>query len=119
MTIQSRKNIWRYIKNKLFPTLDNQVAPAAPISVINVQENNFVADVTETKEIFGVLTITLTISGRCINLLLLSLTGAGTDTVIIMGLLTLTTIAITHVTWIAIIQKLRKFTLEMVRWARN
>ena len=125
MAIQNRKKIWRKFKKTLCPApTNNEVIPMDQLAVINVQENNFVANEaeahpTEAKEVLSVLTITLSITGRCINLVLLSLTGAGTDTVVLMGMLTLLIMAITHIAWVVISQKLRQFTMELIAILRN
>ena len=119
MAISNRKKIWKFLKKTLCPTSNNEVIP---IAVINLQQNNFVATdteatETETKEILSVLTITLTITGHIINFVLISLIKSSTSTTRTM--LALSIMAITHISWVAISQKLRQFTMELIAPLRN
>ena len=91
------------------------------MAVINVQQNNFVANdteatETETKEILGVLTITISISAHLINLILISIIESNTSfhTSVTRNMLNLFIMAITHIAWVAISQKLRQFTMELI-----
>ena len=55
MTIQNRKQLWKQIKDRICQSSNNQVAPEAPLPVI--QEENIVA--VGTAEILNIVTISV------------------------------------------------------------
>ena len=111
MGYQNRQTMWKYLKSKLCPMSQNQVAPLA---IINVQENNYVANEaqSEAKEILSVGTMTVTIMAYMTNLFMVSQLNV-TDTVLLRNMMSLAGMAITHTVWIVISQKLRQFSLQL------
>ena len=114
MAFKNRKKIWRTLKNSLCPTTQNQVGPVA---VINVQENNFFhnANVVETEatEILSMVVINVSVCVFVVDLITLQAIDFR-DTMFIRNLLDLVTMAITHISWILISEKLRQYTKSLL-----
>ena len=110
MAFKNRKKIWRTLKNSLCPTTQNQVGPVA---VINVQENNFFHNdnvvETEATEILSMVVINVSVCVFIVDLITLQAIDFR-DTMFIRNLLDLVTMAITHISWILISEKLRQYT---------
>ena len=112
MAIQNRKKIWKQLKDTFCQSSNNQVVPEAAMPVIH--EDNIVA--VGTAEILNIVTISVYV----INFALMSLTQySNENTVIIRNVLTLLTIVITHILWIVISQKMRKFTVKLFTAMKN
>ena len=113
MAIQNRKKIWKQLKDTFCQSSNNQVVPEAAMPVIH--EDNIVA--VGTSEILNIVTISVYV----VNIALLSLTHSSDEntSVIIRDMLALFTMAITHILWIVISQKIREFTLELVTAIKN
>ena len=113
MVIQNREKIWKKLKDTFCQSSSNQVAPEAAVPVIH--EDNIVA--VGTAEILNIVTISVYV----INFALMSLTHSsdGYDTVLIRDMLALFTMALTHILWIVISQKMRKFTVELFTAMKN
>ena len=90
----------------------NQIAPLA---IINVQENNFVAPAApaqQSKEILSVATMTVSIFVDLINVVIMSQLRIS-NTIIYRIMMSLFMMAVTHTVWILISQKLRQFALQV------
>ena len=81
---------------------------------INPEENDVAMG---TSEILTCVTISINV----INSILLSVSfsSVDTNTVIIRDVLSLLSLAITHISWILISQKIRQFTSELITTIRN
>lgn len=107
--------MWNYVRNKLCPMSQNQVAPL-PLAIINVQENNFVANAatqSDTSELLSVATMTVSIIAYMINIAAVSKLNVR-DTIEYRNMLNLAMMAITHTVWIFISQKLRQFAVQVI-----
>lgn len=104
--------MWNYLRSKLCPMSQNQVNPLA---IINVQENNFVANAapaSEASEILNVATMTVSIMVYMINFAIISqLSVAGS--ILYRNMISLLMMAVTHTVWILISPKLRQFTEQI------
>ena len=110
---ENRKKMWNYVRNKLCPMSQNQVASLA---IINVQENNFVANAatqSDTSELLSVATMTVSIIAYMINIAAVSKLNVR-DTIEYRNMLNLAMMAITHTVWIFISQKLRQFAVQVI-----
>ena len=121
MIIKNRSTIWHYLKKKLCPASQNQVDPI-PLAFINVNQVPAAQNITQddvnaatTSELLSIITLTFSIVSHCIYYAMVSMADelTGKTNVIMRIFLQLATITITHILWITISPKLRKFTMEI------
>ena len=114
MVHQNRKRIWKKLKTNLCSSsANNQVAPADAPPVIHDDHSIAIG----TSEILTLVTI----STYVINSVLLSLQFSSVEktAVIVRNMLSLLIMAITHIIWITVSQKIRQFTMEWITTIKN